>query len=245
VTGAGRGIGRSTACALAARGARVMAVSRTESDLLDLAEHSGVDHLAASVERPDTCAEIVAETARRLGPIEILILNAGIDTGREQPIWAQPADVWEETMRVNLDAPFHLARAASAGMVQRGFGRIVMVSSTAGQVGGQQMSAYCASKHGLLGLMRAVAQDVGPHAVTCNAVAPGWVRTPMSERTAELEATRRGVGVDEVWQERAAAYPQHRVVRPEEVAEVIVFLASDSASGVNDEVVTVALGGAW
>ncbi len=194
---------------------------------------------------PPPVEEIVAATERELGPVEMLVLNAGIGSNSEDVVWAQPTDVWEETMRVNLDAPFHLCRAAAGGMVERGFGRIVMVSSTAGHVGAERMSAYCASKHGLNGLMRAVAQDVGPHGVTCNAVAPGWVRTPMAERSAQAEAERRGTTVDAIWQERAAEYPRGRVVEPEEVAEVIAFLASDAATGVNGEVVTVALGGVW
>ena len=246
VTGAGRGIGRSTALVLAARGMRVMAVARTEPELAAVAsEADGIEYLAASIVGAQACQEIVAETERRLGPIDILVLNAGIGSDSEEPIWAQPTDVWEETLRVNLDAPFHLCRAATGGMVERGFGRIVMVSSTAGHVGGARMSAYTASKHGLDGLMRAVAQDVGPHGITCNAVAPGWVRTPMAERSAQVEAKRRGTTVEAVWEERGASYPQGRVVEPGEVAEVIAFLASDAASGVNGEVVTVALGGVW
>lgn len=246
VTGAGRGIGRSTALALAARGDRVMAVARTEHELAAVAAEAGaMEYLAASIVGAEACEEIVAETERRLGPIDILVLNAGIGSDSEGPIWAQPTEVWEETLRVNLDAPFHLCRAAAGGMVKRGFGRIVMVSSTAGHVGGARMSAYCASKHGLDGLMRAVAQDVGAHGVTCNAVAPGWVRTPMAERSARVDADRRGTTVEAVWQERAASYPRQRVVEPEEVAEVIEFLASDAASGVNGEVLTVALGGVW
>jgi NAD(P)-dependent dehydrogenase (short-subunit alcohol dehydrogenase family) len=246
VTGAGRGIGRSTALVLAARGVRVMAVARTESDLAAVAGQApGIEYVAASIVGARACEEIVAETERRLGPIDILVLNAGIGSDSEEPIWAQPTDVWDETMRVNLDAPFHLCRATTAGMVERRFGRIVMVSSTAGHVGGARMSAYTASKHGLDGLMRAVAQDVGPHGITCNAVAPGWVRTPMAERSAQVEAKRRGTTVAAVWEERGASYPQGRVVEPDEVAEVIAFLASDAASGVNGEVVTVALGGVW
>jgi 3-hydroxybutyrate dehydrogenase len=224
----------------------VMAVSRTEHELADLAgESPRIEYLVASVSRAAECEHIVAETARRLGPVEILVLNAGVSSDREEPIWAQPRDVWEETMRVNLDAPFNLCHAACGGMVERGFGRVVMVSSTAGQVGDARMSAYCASKHGLNGLMRAVAQDIGPHGATCNAVAPGWVRTPMAERSAQVEATRRRTTVDAVWRERAATYPQGRVLEPEEVAEVIAFLASDGAGGVNGEIVTVALGGLW
>jgi len=146
---------------------------------------------------------------------------------------------------VNLDGPFFLSRAVSADMKEGGWGRIVMVSSTSGEIGSPRTSAYTASKHGLMGLMRSTAQDLGPFGVTCNAVLPGWVRTEMAERSARIEAERRGVTVEEVWAERAAAYPGNRVVTPEEVAEVIAFLASDAASGVNGEGVTVALGGLW
>jgi NAD(P)-dependent dehydrogenase (short-subunit alcohol dehydrogenase family) len=93
--------------------------------------------------------------------------------------------------------------------------------------------------------MRAVAQDLAPYGVTCNAVCPGWVRTEMSERHTEVEAKERGLSVDEVWAERAAEYPARRVVAPEEVASAIAFLASEEASGVNGEAITVALGSLW
>jgi NAD(P)-dependent dehydrogenase (short-subunit alcohol dehydrogenase family) len=120
-----------------------------------------------------------------------------------------------------------------------------MVSSTAGQVGGAAESAYDASKHGVLGLMRSVAQDVAQFRVTCNAVLPGWVRTAMAERSAAEAAARQGTDVEEVWAERAAVYPAGRVVTAEEVAATITFLASEEASGINGEAVTVALGGVW
>jgi NAD(P)-dependent dehydrogenase (short-subunit alcohol dehydrogenase family) len=130
-------------------------------------------------------------------------------------------------------------------MKERGWGRIVMVSSTSGELGAPKTSAYTASKHGLMGLMRAVAQDIGPFGATCNAVLPGWVRTEMAERSARLEAERRGVTVDEVWAERAATYPANRVVTAEEIAATVAFLASDEASGINAEGITVALGAPW
>jgi NAD(P)-dependent dehydrogenase (short-subunit alcohol dehydrogenase family) len=245
VTGAGRGIGRATALALASRGARVLGVSRTEDELASLADEAPIEVLAESVATEKGCERIVAEARSRLGPVEILVLNAGIGSGHEREIWAQETGVWRETMAVNLDGPFFLSRAVSADMKEGGWGRIVMVSSTSGEIGSPRTSAYTASKHGLMGLMRSAAQDLGPHGVTCNAVLPGWVRTEMAERSAWIEAERRGVTVDEVWAERAAAYPENRVVTPEEVAEVIAFLASDAASGVNGEGVTVALGGLW
>jgi NAD(P)-dependent dehydrogenase (short-subunit alcohol dehydrogenase family) len=241
VTGAGRGIGRATALALAERGARVMAVSRTEDELATL----GLPYVVETVATEEGCARIVEETRARLGQIDILVNNAGLGSARERVVWEQDPAVWRETLAVNLDGPFQLTRLASREMIERGWGRIVMVSSTAGQIGGHAESAYDASKHGLLGLMRATAQDVGRHGVTCNAVLPGWVRTEMADRSAAREAERRGMSVDEVWAERGSAYPAGRVVTPEEVAAAIAFLASEEASGVNGEALTVALGGLW
>jgi NAD(P)-dependent dehydrogenase (short-subunit alcohol dehydrogenase family) len=245
VTGAGRGIGRATALALAARGARVLGVSRTEAELEALARTAPVEILAETVATEEGCERIVGEARSRLGPVGILVLNAGIGSGRERAIWEQETVVWRETMAVNLDGPFFLSRRAAADMKDAGWGRIVMVSSTSGEVGAPRMSAYTASKHGLMGLMRAVAHDVGPYGVTCNAVLPGWVRTEMAENSARLVAERRGITIEEVWAERAAAYPSNRVVTAEEAAETIVFLASDEASGINAEGITVALGGPW
>jgi NAD(P)-dependent dehydrogenase (short-subunit alcohol dehydrogenase family) len=245
VTGAGRGIGRAATLALAAGGARVLGVSRTEPELQSLAEEAGVEILAETVATIDGCERIVADARRRLGPVEILVANAGIGSARERPIWEQDPDVWRETMAVNLDGPFHLIRLVVPDMIECGWGRIVTVSSTAGQIGGASESAYDASKHGLLGLTRAVAQDVAPHGITCNAVCPGWVRTAMAERSATETARARGITVDEVWAERAAAYPAGRVVTAEEVAAVIGFLAGEDASGVSGEAITVTLGGIW
>jgi NAD(P)-dependent dehydrogenase (short-subunit alcohol dehydrogenase family) len=145
-------------------------------------------------------------------------------------------------MAVNLDAPFHLTRFAAAHMVERGWGRIVMVASTAAQVA-YPAPAYCASKAGLLGLMRATAVDVGAHGVTCNAVCPGSVRTEMADSSAEWLADRQGVTADKVWQERAALYPAGRVLEPREVAAAVAFLATPAASGINGEAITIALGG--
>jgi NAD(P)-dependent dehydrogenase (short-subunit alcohol dehydrogenase family) len=130
-------------------------------------------------------------------------------------------------------------------MVERGYGRVVYTRSTAGQFAEYAGSAYNSSKHGLLGLMRSVAQDAGAHNVTSNAVLPGWVRTEMAERSAEAEAEKQGITVAEVWEKRNAFYPPNRVVSPQEVAEVIAFLASEESSGVSGEAIMVALGSNW
>jgi len=241
VTGAGRGIGRVTANLIASRGARVMAVARSENELQTL----GLDYVVADLGTPKGCELAVKETQDRLGPVAILVCNHGIGSAHERVIWEQEPEIWRKTMRINLDGPYLLSQAVVKDMIELGYGRLVFTSSTAGQVAEYAGSAYNSSKHGLLGLMRSVAQDAGPHGVTSNAVLPGWVRTPMAETSAKAEAELRGISTDEVWAERAALYPAGRVVTPEEVAEVIAFLASEESSGVNGEAITIALGGIW
>jgi NAD(P)-dependent dehydrogenase (short-subunit alcohol dehydrogenase family) len=226
---------------LALRGAHVMAVARSEKELQTL----GLDYIVADLGTPDGCALAVKETQDRLGPIEILVCNHGIGSAQERVIWEQEPELWRETMRINLDGPFFLSRLVVKDMIEQGYGRLVFTSSTAGQVAEYAGSAYNSSKHGLLGLMRSVAQDAGAYSVTSNAVLPGWVRTPMAEKSAEAEAERRGISSDQVWAERASLYPADRVVTTEEVAEVISFLASEESSGVNGEAITVALGSRW
>ncbi|MBT6211148.1 MAG: SDR family oxidoreductase, partial [Woeseia sp.] len=191
------------------------------------------------------CASAVADTEQRLGPIEILVCNHGIGSAHERVVWEQEPDVWSESMRVNLDGPFHLSRLVLPGMIERQYGRMVYTSSTAGLIAEHAGSAYNSSKHGLLGLMRSVAQDAGRYNITSNAVLPGWVRTEMAERSARQEATDRGITADQVWIERAALYPPGRVASPQEVAEMIAFLASEESSGVSGEAIRVALGSVW
>ena len=238
VTGAGRGIGRVTAELLAARGARVMCVARSAAELKTL----GLYYLAADLGTPEGCAHSVGETEGRLGPVDILVCNHGIGSAHEKVIWEQSPDTWSETMRINLDGPFELSRRVLRGMTERGYGRVVFTSSTAGLVAEHAGSAYNSSKHGLIGLMRSVATDGGAFGVTSNAVLPGWVRTEMAERSARQEAEDRGVSSDQVWEERAAMYPPGRVATPQEVAELIAFLASEESSGVSGEAIRVALG---
>ncbi len=238
VTGGGRGIGRATAELLASRGAKVMCVARSQQELEDV----GLEYSVADLGTADGCAQVVTETERRLGSIEILVCNHGIGSAHELVVWEQQPEVWSESMRINLDGPFHLSRLILPGMIKHQFGRVVFTSSTAGLVAEHAGSAYNSSKHGLIGLMRSVAEDAGPFGITSNAVLPGWVRTEMAERSARQEAEDRNITTDQVWQERAALYPPGRVATPGEVAEMIAFLASEESSGVSGEAIRVALG---
>jgi len=241
VTGGGRGIGRTTADLLASRGAQVMCVARNKKEL----EETGFEYSVADLGTPDGCAKVIEDTEQQLGPIEILVCNHGIGSAHERVVWEQDPDLWSETMRVNLDGPFHLSRLVLPGMVERNYGRLVYTSSTAALVAEHAGSAYNSSKSGLLGLMRSVALDGGPYGITSNAVLPGWVRTEMAERSAHQEAKDRDLTADQVWEERAALYPPGRVATPQEVAEMIAFLASEESSGVNGESIRVALGSVW
>ena len=243
VTGAGRGIGRAIAVRLAADGARVMAVARTADELSGLAAETGAEWFADTVATPAGCERIVAETERRFGRIDILVNNAGIGSAGEQLIWLQNPERWREAMAVNLDAPFELTRLALPGMIERGWGRILMIGSIASLAAGiaPAMSAYATSKHGLLGLTRAVALEAAAYGVTCNAVLPGSVRTKASELKVAEEAAGAGITPDEAWEARAARTLAKRLVTAEEVAATVAFLASEDASAVNGETIGVAL----
>ncbi len=238
ITGGSRGIGLATARLLASRGARVMCVARDERQLAA----TGFDYVTADLGTAGGCEEAIDKTEQKLGPVDILICNHGIGSAHERVIWEQKPEDWDQTMRINLDGPFHLSRVLLKGMTARGYGRCVFTSSTAGLVAEHAGSAYNSSKHGLIGLMRSVAEDGGAFGVTANAVLPGWVRTEMAERSARQEAKDRGITAEQVWEERAALYPPGRVATSEEVAEVIAFFASEESGGVSGEAIRVALG---
>ena len=242
VTGAGRGIGRATAERLAAAGVQVMAVARTARELDDLAASTtGVQSLQADVTKD--ASRIIDETAQRLGRIDILVNNAGVGSAGEKLVWEQDPARWREAMAVNLDAPFELTRLALPGMIQNRWGRVIMVCSLAALRGGvaPKMSAYAVSKHGVLGLTRAIAVEVAPYGVTCNAVLPGSVRTKTAELKVADEAEVAGISIEEAWEARAARTTGGRLVTAEEVAATIAFLAGDDAGGINGQAVGVTL----
>ena len=165
-----------------------MGVARSEQELAAL----GLDYTVADLGTAQGCALAVSETERRLGPIEIFICNHGIGSAHERVIWEQDTAAWDKTMRINLDGPFHLSRLIVKNMVEHRYGRVVFISSTAGDVAEHAGSAYNSSKTGLIGLMRSVSRDGGAFNITSNAVLPGWVRTEMAERSARAEAEARG-----------------------------------------------------
>lgn len=234
VTGASSGIGLATARILRDRGHTVVGISRSGregTEIADLSDAAG-------------CAHAV-ELARAHGPIGAVVHAAGVGSAEEGPIATLEPRVWRQSMALNLDAAFHLIRLAWPDLVRSRGGRVVLVASTAATQGAPGYAAYSAAKAGLLGMMRSVAQDGAPVGITCNAVLPGWVRSEMSDQSAERDAAASGMTVEEVWAARAASYAAGRVITATEVGEVIAFLASPESSGVSGEGIRIALGDAW
>ncbi len=249
VTGAGTGIGRASAVALARSGNVVVGVGRRLAPLEALSlEEAGlsVHAVAESLDSAEGCGRAVAAAVAAAGAPLVLVHAAGLGGFMDRPIFEETTEAWRATMAVNLDAAFELIRLTAPAMRSAGRGRIILIGSTAGSVGAPSMSAYSASKAGLVGLMRSVACDVAPFGITCNAVLPTWVRgTEMAEADAQLEASARFLSVEEIWRERAAAAPAGRVLDAEEVAHVVTWLAGDDSSGVNGAAIDVTLGAVW
>jgi 3-oxoacyl-[acyl-carrier protein] reductase len=224
VTGAGRGIGRAISEKLAESGAHVAAGDIQLSDAEETAQRLnsyGQTSFACRVDVTDvdSLESMIARTKEKLGQVDILVNNAGIMYRTR--ILDIPREEWDQTIRVNLTAPFLCLQAVLPGMKERGFGRIINISSSAGRsvstLGGAH---YTASKAGLLGLTRAVAKEVAPFGITVNAVCPGLIDTEMARKTTTEKELK----------EFLDSFPIKRIGTPEEVGDLVVFLCSDKAS---------------
>jgi NAD(P)-dependent dehydrogenase (short-subunit alcohol dehydrogenase family) len=223
VTGVSRGIGRAICIKLAKNGARVAVHYNNRATDADdvcaaIADLGGkAIALSAALGTEAACRSLVRTAADELGPISILVNNAALFTGAA--IDQLDASVWEETLAVNLSAPFHCARACVPAMRARGWGRIISISSQAAFTGSREHAHYTATKAGLLGLSFSLARELGPDGITVNVVSPGRVETEM---LADQLKKRR-----EEW---LALTPLGRLGTPDEVAAAVAFLASDEAA---------------
>jgi NAD(P)-dependent dehydrogenase (short-subunit alcohol dehydrogenase family) len=162
--------------------------------------------------------------------VEILVNNAGVgSSANPRPLVEFDDDFWDLSLAVNLTAPYLLCKAVLPGMLARRWGRIITIASINGKIGSLHGAAYAASKHGVLGLTRTLAQEVAPHGITVNAICPGPVHTVMNDRRIEYDARRRGVAFQE---QEASLTPLGRRLEPEEIAPLAVYLASDAAAAV-------------
>ena len=233
VTGGSRGIGKACCELLARAGARVAVNYRVERPWAELLVRSIEEQggeaftLAADIAVREEAEMMVDETVDRFGGLDILVNNAGIWKG--SPIEEMSDGEWNEMLGVNLTGTFHMIRAAVPHMKAAGTGRIINISSTAGQRGESFHAHYAASKSAVIGLTKSLAAELAPHGILTNCVAPGWVDTDMTEESLESEG---GEAV-------LATIPLNRVARPEEIAGAVLFLASDLATFVNGEVLNV------
>jgi len=242
VTGAGSGIGRATAERLAEAGCQITLIGRHIGRLNETADRIGDPAFAApaDVTDPDMLGAAIEAGRDRFGPVDILVNNAG--AASSAPFLKTDADAFRTMLALNLEAPALAARLVLPGMLTRRWGRIVNVASTAGLKGYAYVSAYVAAKHGLVGLTRALALEVASKGVTVNAVCPGFTETDLVARSIEAIIGKTGRTEEEARAALAANNPQGRLITPDEVAETIVWLCGDGASGINGAAVPVAGG---
>ncbi|MGV3721883.1 MAG: 3-oxoacyl-[acyl-carrier-protein] reductase [Actinomycetota bacterium] len=232
VTGGGRGIGRAVALALAEAGADVaVAVSRDMASAEAVAEEvraKGRRAIASQTDVADGKATeaLFTQVVSELGQIDILVNNAGIT--RDGLLMRMSEDDWDAVLDVNLKGTFNCTKAALKRMVRQRSGRIVNVTSVMGVTGNAGQANYAASKAGIIGLTKSTAKEVGSRGITCNAVAPGWIRTQMTEKLPQ-----------EVSDQVLKQIPLARLGEPEDVAGLVTFLCSDNAAYITGQVIVV------
>ncbi len=249
VTGSTSGIGLGVARALAARGADIVlngfgAPDAIEAERARIAEDFAVtaDYSGADMSRPDAIAEMIAEIAARSGRLDILVNNAGVQ--HVAPIAEFPVEKWDLILAINLTAAFHTIRLALPHMRRSGFGRIVNIASAHGLVASPFKSAYVAAKHGLLGLTKTVALEAAEEPITCNAICPGYVATPLVDAQIDDQAKAHGISREAVIRDvLLAQQPNKRFARVEEIGALTAFLCSADAASITGT--SLAVDGGW
>ena len=229
VTGASRGIGSAVVARLSEEGHRVALLGRDVAalDTVRAGLPAPALSVAADVTDPEAVEAAFSRVEEEWGAVEVLVSNAG--AGVASPLVDTSDADWARMLDLNLTAPFRLVRRALPSMLERGWGRIVVVASVTAKRGEAQVAAYTAAKHGVLGLVRAAAAELARTGVTVNAVCPGYVDTPMTDATVSAVSARTGRTEEEARALLARRQPIGRLIRPEEVADAVKFCLGNAA----------------
>ena len=249
VTGSTSGIGLGIATALAAQGCRVMLNGFGEPAAIEkirkgLSEQHGIKtaYSAADMSKPADIRALVADAERELGPVDILVNNAGIQ--HVAPIEEFPDDRWDAIIAINLSAAFHAIKAALPGMKRRKWGRIINIGSSHGLVASGEKVGYVAAKHGLVGLTKVVAIETANTGVTCNAICPGWVLTPLVAQQIETKAKAGGISFEQASENLLREkQPMLKFTTPEQIGALAVFLCGDHGATITGA--PLSIDGGW
>ena len=241
ITGGGTGIGAAIALAMANNGARVTITGRRIEPLESVASQSENIRVAVlDVTEEEATVRVFSEAKEAFGPLGIVVANAGI--AETMPIMKSDLAFWRRTMATNLDGAFLTMRAGLPDMLENGWGRVIAVSSIAGQKGLARGTAYCASKHGLIGLTRALSAEFIGKGITVNALCPGYVRTPIIDRGVSNIMEKTGLAADKALKAMVDANPIGRLIEPEEVAAAALYLCGSGSEAFNGQTVQLAGG---
>jgi len=249
VTGSTSGIGLGIARALAAQGTNVMLNGFGDAGEIErlragLAAEFKVKTVfsGADMTKPAQIRELIGGAEREFGAVDILVNNAGIQY--TAPLEEFPEERWDAIIAINLSASFHAIKAALPRMRSRNWGRIVNIASVHGLVASTQKAAYIAAKHGLVGLTKVVALETAQTCITCNAICPGWVLTPLVQKQIDERAAREGIAVEKARLDLLSEkQPSREFATPEQIGALAVFLCSDAAAQIRGAALPI--DGAW
>ena len=244
VTGGGTGVGRAIALALADTGVAVTICGRRKAKLEAVAgENARIFPIAADITDEAAMAGLYAEAEELRGPFDIVVANAG--GAESSPAHRTSLADWQRALDLNLTGSFLTVKPALGGMAKRKAGRIVFVASTAGLKGYAYVAPYVAAKHGVVGLMRALATETVKSGVTVNAVCPGFVETDMLEESVQRIVRTTGRTVEQTRASLAATNPQGRFIQPQEVAAAVLWLCSEAAGSITGQAISLSGGETW
>jgi len=243
ITGGARGIGAAVTRQLLAHGAKVTTLGRkpapSSGEDVTRVNHE-LQHIVADVGDPSAVAKAFENARSPFGPIDVLVNNAG--QAGSAPFLKTDLNLWRQMLTVNLDGTFHCIQAALPGMLAANWGRIINIASTAGLVGYAYVSAYCAAKHGVIGLTRAVALEVATKQITVNAVCPGYTDTDMVETSLTNIVAKTGRTREQALAELLSRNPQKRLIKPEEVAHAVAWLCLPGSESVTGQAIAISGG---